>query len=322
MSQDNFIRIQVVERELVDIDNFMRNFKKRLDARQFPIRVKINEGPDLNLLYTENTNFVKYLLRFTNAKNIEIETDNLLENNNELKIIKFFNHLPFLAYQNYQPSDKTFVRKFMQFIGNYRWPRFVISQWLHQNHCNDSLLTFWFAHNYLAQPPAELLKYLTKQQILDHSKRLPLKIDTNEIREHEGYIDWKHTSPILPYYDKAFLDIVCETWHEGNTFMPTEKIGRPLICKNPFIVYGPKNFLYNMKRLGFKTFDKFWSEDYDNFQGMDRIEKIKVIVNDISLMSAKEIKTLYGTLLPILDHNQDIYKKINREKIMKVFDEN
>ena len=52
MSQDNFIRIQVVERELVDIDNFMRNFKKRLDARQFPIRVKINEGPDLNLLYT------------------------------------------------------------------------------------------------------------------------------------------------------------------------------------------------------------------------------------------------------------------------------
>ena len=39
-------------------------------------------------------------------------------------------------------------------------------------------------------------------------------------------------------------------------------------------------------------------------------------------MSAKEIKTLYGTLLPILDHNQDIYKKINREKIMKVFDEN
>ncbi len=319
MSNDNFIRLQVVERELVDIDNFLKQFKKRINANQFPIRVKINEGPDLNLLQCENKKFVDYLLQHTIASNIEIETDNLLESNNKIKVIKFFNHLPFLAYQNYNHKNKKFNKKFMHFVGNYRWPRFLISQWLHQQHNNDSVMTFWFTHNYLGQPPKQLLKYLTEKEITEHTQRLPLRVDTSETKEHAGYIDWKHTTPILPFYDTAFLDIVCETWHEGNTFMPTEKIARPLICKNPFIVYGPKNFLLNLKKLGFETFEGFWSEQYDKSEGIERIEQIKNLVNTFAEMPLNEIETLFQKLLPTLEHNRTIYNKLNHNKIMDVF---
>ena len=33
---------------------------------------------------------------------------------------------------------------------------------------------------------------------------------------------------------------------------------------NPFIVLGPKGYLHNLKRLGFKTFGTFWNESYDD----------------------------------------------------------
>ncbi len=319
MSQDNFIRIQVVEKELVDFDAFEKEFKKRIESKQFPIRVKINEGPELDLLTVNNTNFVDYLITQTPAQNIEIETDNLLENNSKVKIIKFFNHLPFLAYQNIESTNKTFDKKVMQFVGNYRWPRFVLSQWLYENHSSDCFLTYWFTHNYLQAPPQELLKCLTQEQIAKHVNRLPLTIDTNEIKDHSGYIDWKHTNPLLPFYNKAFLDVVCETWHEGNTFMPTEKIARPLVCKNPFIVYGPVNFLQNLKKLGFKTFGDFWSEDYDTMHGKDRIEAIKPLINWITKMNTTELNDLYQKLLPTLEHNQQVYNKLSHQTITLAF---
>jgi hypothetical protein len=180
--KDNFVRLQVVERELVDFNSFDMEFKKRIERNQYPIRVKINEGPDLNYLKVGDTTFVNYLTSLTDANNIEIETDNLIENNNQVKIIKWFNHLPFLAYQNnWNTTKKVFEKKLMHFVGNHRWPRFVLSQWLHSNHRNNCLLTYWFTHNYLDNPQwgtSKLLEFMTSKQIQEHDNILPLTIKT------------------------------------------------------------------------------------------------------------------------------------------------
>lgn len=322
--KDNFVRLQVVERELVDFHSFDAEFKKRVELNQYPIRVKINEGPDLDYLKVGDTKFVDYLTSLTGADNIEIETDNLIEKNEQVKIIKWFNHLPFLAYQNNESlKGKNLEKKIMHFVGNHRWPRFVLSQWLHANHRDTCLLTYWFTHNYLDNPEwgtDQLLEYMTSEQIQEHNNILPLTINTDENKDHPGYIDWKFTSPLLPFYNTAFVDLVCETWHEGHTFMPTEKIARPLITKNPFIVYGPKHFLKNLRQLGFKTFDDFWSESYDNDSGTERINKIKIILDQIINMSMQQLTKLYQDMLPTLEHNLTVYNNMTHKEIMKVFD--
>ena len=161
---------------------------------------------------------------------------------------------------------------------------------------------------------------MTSGQIQEHNNILPLTIDTNENKDHPGYIDWKFTSPLLPFYNIAFVDLVCETWHEGQTFMPTEKIARPLITKNPFVVYGPKHFLKNLRQLGFKTFDDFWSESYDHHSGQQRINKIKIIINQIINSSMQQLTNLYQEMLPILEHNLEVYNNLQHKDIMKVFD--
>ena len=50
MSMDNFIRLQVVETDLVSIEDFVLEFKKQVEQKKFPIRIKINEGPDISNL--------------------------------------------------------------------------------------------------------------------------------------------------------------------------------------------------------------------------------------------------------------------------------
>lgn len=326
MSEDNFIRIQIVERDLVDWDDFIVKFQQRINAGEYPIRVKINEGPDLNILKVNDMPFVDYLCSLTKRSNIEIETDNLIQTNQKVKIIKFFNHLPFLAYQNYKGADKIFDKKLMQFVGCHRWPRFVLSQWLYTTHKKSCHLTYWFTHTYFVSPEygsGPILDFMTEEQIQTHSRRIPLRINTDEGKDHlqqAGYIDWKDTNALLPFYDTAFLDMVCETWHEGYTFMPTEKIGRPLACKNPFLVYGPRFFLRNLKKLGFKTFEQFWSEAYDHMQGKERLIELKRAIDNIMAMDNAKLVQMYQEMLPILEHNYKVYNTLTHKKITEVFD--
>ena len=102
--------------------------------------------------------------------------------------------------------------------------------------------------------------------------------------------------------------------------MPTEKIGRPLACKNPFLVYGPRFFLRNLKKLGFKTFEQFWSEAYDHMQGKERLTELKRAVDKIMAMDNAQLVQMYQEMLPILEHNYKVYNELTHKKITEVFD--
>jgi hypothetical protein len=71
--------------------------------------------------------------------------------------------------------------------------------------------------------------------------------------------------------------------------------------------------------MGFKTFNHFWSEDYDQLGEYKRIEKIKEILIKIKKYDLEKIKKLYASMQDILDHNQKVYKNLSREDIAKMF---
>ena len=71
-------------------------------------------------------------------------------------------------------------------------------------------------------------------------------------------------------YKDIFIDLVVEAHLFGNSFYPTEKIARAIMCKKPFIVMAPLFYLEYLKQMGFKTFNKFWSEDYDHLGANNR----------------------------------------------------
>jgi hypothetical protein len=47
------------------------------------------------------------------------------------------------------------------------------------------------------------------------------------------------------------------------------------------LIFGPIHFLNNLRALGFKTYSECWDESYDQYQGLDRWNKIKTVIEHI-----------------------------------------
>jgi hypothetical protein len=124
---------------------------------------------------------------------------------------------------------------------------------------------------------------------------------------------------LLQYYNDIFVDVVCEPNVSGHCFLATEKIWRTIIGRRPFIVMSNDNYLDNLKRLGFKTFDKFWSEEYDCYKEADRISSIKKVLAEIAHWPTKTLSEQLLAMQPILEHNLTVFKELNYSKISKVF---
>jgi hypothetical protein len=111
---------------------------------------------------------------------------------------------------------------------------------------------------------------------------------------------------LLNHYGRFAVEIVCETYTMGNTFFPTEKTVRPMLLKKPFIVMGPKCFLIYLRQLGFKTFNDFWSEDYDGYSPHLKYQYILNLVDSIANKSTEELYKMYQDMHPILNHNYNL----------------
>ena len=84
-----------------------------------------------------------------------------------------------------------------------------------------------------------------------------------------------------------------------------------MATKTPFMVHGPKNFILNLRKLGFKTFDRWWdegySEDYTDGQVVHMIRNIDYLAG----LSTKQLSAMYEEMKPVLDHNHEVFMKLN-----------
>jgi len=116
--------------------------------------------------------------------------------------------------------------------------------------------------------------------------------------------DMNTNASLLDHYHKFDVELVAETMTMGTTFFPTEKTARPIVGMKPFVIYGPINYLKNLKKLGFKTFDSVWDEDYDNYSGHERWQKIKPVIQSII-----DNPTIVDKCQSIVEHNKNILAK-------------
>lgn len=120
---------------------------------------------------------------------------------------------------------------------------------------------------------------------------------------------------VIKFYNDFFIDLVAETFTSGVVFSMTEKTVRPMLAMTPFITYGPTAYLSNLKnRYGFKTFDKWWDESYDNFNEYDRIKKIYDLIDKLNLLDDQQRKTMYAEMQPVLEHNYNRVLELNEQR--------
>lgn len=82
----------------------------------------------------------------------------------------------------------------------------------------------------------------------------------------------------------SHIQIVAETIFETDKIHLTEKIFKPIVMNQPFILVGPAGGLEYLRSYGFKTFSSLWNEDYDLEKDHDK--RLLIIVELIKKLNS------------------------------------
>ena len=108
----------------------------------------------------------------------------------------------------------------------------------------------------------------------------------------------------LKLQQSALWHVVSETIFYYPKLHLTEKVFKPIVAKRPFmLVAAPGNLAY-LKSYGFKTFDRWIDESYDNEQDNDlRIAKVMAELEKLCQLSEKELSDMHHDMKEVLDFN-------------------
>jgi hypothetical protein len=134
-----------------------------------------------------------------------------------------------------------------------------------------------------------------------NSVNYPLLIDTGE-----NITNGSQTLGAIPQLMESFLHVVTETcFWEDKTHL-TEKIFKPIVAKQPFVLLGCANNLKYLRSYGFKTFDAWWDESYDCITDpILRLQAVVKIINNICAMSNKDLTAMLHAMQHVLDYNHN-----------------
>ena len=129
--------------------------------------------------------------------------------------------------------------------------------------------------------------------------------------------DWDRCQTVSPEYSSTIsvsdaqtsaIHLVAETIFDQNKIHLTEKIFKPMVMLQPFIVFSGAGSLQYLKRYGFRTFDSVWDESYDQEKDNDaRYRKILNLINQLASLTDSEINDLVLKCRPILEHNHRLF---------------
>ena len=136
----------------------------------------------------------------------------------------------------------------------------------------------------------------------------------------------------MDFYNNSYAEIISETVFEfainpakkdTDYLIFSEKIFKPIYCCQPFILSGNPFSLKKLKEFGFKTFDKWWDESYDNIvDNSERILAVYKLVKSLVSKTNEEWDELNKKLLPILEYNREHLLSFTEEKVGNTYVEN
>lgn len=107
---------------------------------------------------------------------------------------------------------------------------------------------------------------------------------------------------------ESFCYVVTETCYWEQKYHLTEKIFKPIVSKMPFILVGPANNLKYLRSYGFKTFDRWWDESYDEIEDpIKRLRAITKVLKQICSKNELELADMLKDMDNVLQHNYSLF---------------
>jgi hypothetical protein len=230
-------------------------------------------------------------------------TSNLIEfNNYNFTLIQynyFGNHINFLSMSKLNNIDlKNYQNNYTKFLNNKNRLHFL---------CFNGMPRF--------------NRILMFDELNKNQKLIGKSIKSLRSDEKNYYYDiseWENKSGnpgvklnIQAHLD-CFLNIITETLFDIDSIFLSEKTYKPIYMCQPFIMFGNPHSLKKLKELGYKTFDKWWDESYDNETDINkRFDKIVNILEEISEWNMDKCFSIKEEMQNILIHNYKNMFKID-----------
>jgi hypothetical protein len=216
-------------------------------------------------------------------------------------IVKQYKH-DFITFNRIINYDRSYRIYFVSLLKD----RGLLDQGLISFGVTDNLFEDW--RDETADPNSKLseqAKYHIEQHLVDIDKliidhaELPGSASANIPRTIPGY--WPNNDQ--PNVD-AFWHIVTETVFYYDKLHLTEKIFKPIVSKQPFMLLAAPGNLAYLKRYGFKTFNSVIDESYDNIQDNDlRTEAVVHQLHWYCNLTPSEKTDIIQQLEPIIEYN-------------------
>jgi hypothetical protein len=259
----------------------------------------------------ENTNF------FERMYNVKIQYfDWFVADQGQYDFSNPYSILSYVIPENERKSYFSFQEKFDYKICNLNlrdtMPRLYIASLLCQHnhafvtwhgdyHKNVSKNLFRFSLNKFSS--AIQNEITSGIELLESKRRFRIheNKDSKELGQIEGTFQYSTASEIR----NSFVQIVSESKFVSPMPNFSEKTLKSIMCFRPFILLAPPSTLKLLKDLGFKTFDRWWDESYDNIENHhERLETVYSIAKYILSKNKEELSHLLIEMKHILEYNR------------------
>jgi hypothetical protein len=152
-----------------------------------------------------------------------------------------------------------------------------------------------------------------------YNSKLPIELDT-QLTSNKTSFNVSSTFKKELFLNSC-INIVTETSFENNELFVSEKVLKPILMFQPFIMLGPYHYLKHIKeRYGFKTFSEFWDESYDEIE--DYRERLYVIINlirEFNNKSIQELNEIYQKTKDICIYNRRLLDSMELDSFPQIF---
>ena len=151
------------------------------------------------------------------------------------------------------------------------------------------------------------------EDIVRADSKLPLTLDNPNFNK---YPMERKSGDMKKYYDNSLINIVTETYFFNSIIHITEKTYKPIGFMQPFIMIAAPFSLKHIKDMGFKTFNDFWDESYDEeLDHVKRMNKILNVVKFISEWSESKKLEFSNQVADILKYNNFLLQSIKNTEM-------
>lgn len=242
--------------------------------------------------------------------------------NHFIKMIPNFNGLNELGYVSDIPNPTDILnnlkreKHFLSFNRAERIHRGILVTHLFKNNLLDKFLLSAlkpFDSNVFQYHDSRLSNY--KNFVDEVNKIIPIEIDTQKWKNRENAF-YPGNCYKKDLFLNSYFHICTETFFfESNVTFFTEKILKPILGLQPFIIIGTHNYLKKFKEFGFKSYDSIFDESYDDIEdGMDRIVKILEIIDNVCSWDLETCEEKYKSVMDICIYNYNHLFNVVREE--------